>query len=214
MPRFSRRLVQLALGAFLGMLVPGCDDGVQPPSNPFVALDQTPLPATGQGLYSDTACGGGGCAGDSVQVAAENFVLAKAAALTDVTIWGGYFPNDDPVATDKFTVVLHADAGGSPGTALHAEALFPVRTPAGASFAGVAMYRYAFDFQSPPHLAAGTYWVEIYNNTTGNTSNFTWVRGMLDATDGVAGASISATAPGSTWSALTSFDLAMRIDAR
>lgn len=213
MPRLSRstRLIQAA--AFAALLA-GCDDGIQAPPAAFVALDQTPLPATNQGLYSDTACGGTGCAGDSVQVAAENFVLAKAAALTDITIWGGYFPNDDPVATDRFTVVLHADAGGAPGTALHAEALFPVRTPAGASFAGVAMYRYAFDFQSPPHLAAGAYWVEIYNNTTGNTSNFTWVRGMLDATDGVAGASTSATAPGSTWSAVASFDLAMRVDAR
>jgi hypothetical protein len=51
----------------------------------------------------------------------------------------------------------------------------------------VTLYQYVLEFQTPPQLTAGTYWAEVFNNSGASTSNFTWVRGTLDATAGVAG---------------------------
>jgi hypothetical protein len=118
------------------------------------------------------------------------------------------------IPRDAFTVVLHADATGAPGAGVHTEAVPALRTAPGGSFAGVTLYQYVLEFQTPPQLAAGTYWAEIFNNSGASTSNFTWVRGTVDATAGVAGVNFSATAPGSVWSPITAFDLAIRIDAR
>lgn len=212
MNRFPRHAAPLTLCASVAVLVLACgDDPVTP--TPFLAIDQPPVPATTQGLYSDQACGSSGCSGTTQQSTAENFLLSRGATLTGVTIWGVYFPNDDPVAVDNFTVILHADAAGVPGASVHTEIIAASRSLTGASFGALDLYQYVLAFQNPPQLAAGTYWAEIYNNTTGNTSNFAWIAGTLDGTAGVDGANSSGTTPGSVWNHPTDLDVAIRIDA-
>lgn len=182
--------------------------------DPFVALDQPPAPGTTQGLYSDDACGASGCVGTTEQSVAENLTLSRSATIKGIEIWGGYFPNNDPLAQDAFTVILHVDDNGLPGASVHTEDIAPQRVATGSSFGSVTEYLYVLEFQSPPELDAGSYWVEIFNNTAGNESNFTWERGTLDASAGISGSVFSATAPGVVWDHPSSMDLAIRIEAQ
>jgi uncharacterized repeat protein (TIGR01451 family) len=52
---------------------------------------------------------------------------------------------------------------------------------------------------TPLELDAGTYWVEVFNDTTGSTDSYFWETGTQDATNGIFNDSFALQAPGVTW---------------
>ncbi|MCB8946254.1 MAG: S8 family serine peptidase, partial [Ardenticatenaceae bacterium] len=131
-----------------------------------VFLNQPPNQSNGS--FSDVDCDL--CAATGTQVLAENFVLANSSVITGMTIWSGYFPSNTPLVQDDLTVIFHADNNGTPGATLSTETSVPyTRMTTGIVLFGVNEYEHTITLANPVALDAGTYWVEIYNDTTGST---------------------------------------------
>lgn len=169
------------------------------PVEPLAAqsLDQPPTRASSG--VSDLDCGF--CQNGSM-VIAEDLVLTEPGWIAELTIWGGYV--DDLVYDDHFTVRILADgAGDLPATpALFAWTGVPaIREATGLTvpFNGspVEEYRLTLRLPSPPLLTAGTYWMLIANDSTGQDGEFVWGYGTLDAVNGRAGAALSVS--GAVW---------------
>ncbi|MBI4698825.1 MAG: hypothetical protein HY758_07965 [Nitrospirae bacterium] len=159
-----------------------------------------------------------------LQILAENFVMNSAASISDITLWGGYWwQSAPPLSGDNFTVIFHNDSGGSVGTNIYSE--FNVATSR-ANIGSVKQqwwggvtttteYEYTLTLANPVPLGQGTYWVEVYNNTTGNPNNdWFWRWGNLDAANGIDGLAWTDTGtPGTNWNVDASGNLAMKINA-
>jgi hypothetical protein len=131
---------------------------------------------------------------------AEDFVLAEAQTITAFTLWGAYLPTNTPVASDSFTLKIYEDAGGLPGAMLYWGGVTAVRTETGQSIDVFDEYKYELTLDSPQFLVAGTYFVEILNNTVGSTESFLWEYGGIDAQFGLDGAVFAAMArSGRNW---------------
>ena len=86
---------------------------VDAPMAPVVFLDQAPNQVNG--LMADSCCA---ICGTFQQSVAEDFTVAVAGptyGITEVVMWGGYYPENIPNTTDNFTILIHTDAAGSPG---------------------------------------------------------------------------------------------------
>jgi hypothetical protein len=168
------------------------------------------LPNGVNGLFSDTDCA---LCGTGQQSIAENFVLAAPAPVGELTIWGGYFPGDLPLATDVFRVLIHSDSGGAPGAVVYDESnVSSTKTQTGLVLFGVHEYEYTLNLATQVNLAAGTYWVEVFNDTTGNSDQWFWETGDLDVTNGIAGSGYAFETPAVTWNLDPATDLALQID--
>jgi hypothetical protein len=139
-------------------------------------LDQ--LSTTAQvGTISDVSCPG--CASGQ-QILAEDFVVLDGETVWGVEIEGGYFP-DDLATFDIFTVKIYDDAGGAPGAPQYSYSPGSVtvtHTATGDTVVGTTVYRIELRLPSAAVLAPGTYWVTVYNDTTGSTDTF-YVRDSL-----------------------------------
>ena len=58
----------------------------------------------------------------------------------------------------------------------------------GASLFGLDEYEYVIDLEPPLGLEGGTYWVEIYNNTTDSPDSWFWETGDADDCAGMSSA--------------------------
>ncbi len=160
-------------------------------------LSQPPNQAIG--YFSDPDCNV--CA-SGASSAAENFVLNSFETIAQIKIWGAYVFGNVPLVNDNFTVIFHNDSGGLPGSiAAPAETGVPsTRIDSGFDIAGFDEYEFTLTLANPVMLGAGTYWVEIFNDTTGSTENFAWDGGTLDPVNGISGtANDNLNAPGSIW---------------
>ena len=140
---------------------------------------------------------------DVPQSVADNFLVSSTVNIIKIRIWGNYEPTKTAPATDNFSVIFHSDAAGLPGAAISTQNNVPVsRQLTGGVIITDPEYVYTLTLITPVTLSPGTYWVEIYNNTTGDTDdNFYWEDGNLDPTHGIAGfAWDNANAPGTNWS--------------
>jgi len=171
---------------------------VEAPMAPIVYLNQAPNGLNG--LFADSSFNGA-----SQQSIADNFVVAAAGpnyGITEIVFWGGYFPQNIPNTTDDFTIIIHSDAGGSPGANIYARYNLQAtsRVTTGVILFGVDEYLFTFDFSASPFMMpnTGTYWIEIYNNST-QSDAFFWETGNLDVTHGVAEATFAVETPGVTW---------------
>jgi len=138
------------------------------------------------------------------QSLAENFVLNSTVNVTRITIWGVYIGTGTPTPlTDKFTVIFHTDSAGLPGVPISTQNNVPVISQAtGLTFGGRAEYIFYLTLMTPVTLTPGTYWVEIYNDTTADADNiFAWETGAQDITNGIPNSAFSSTVPGNAWSA-------------
>ncbi len=138
------------------------------------------------------------------QSEAEGFVLAEAATINEIRVWGGYFTGNTPITPDNFTVIFHDNAGGVPGAnAAPPEALASAacrEIAAVGTLFGVDEYVYLLRLATPVSLAAGTYWVEIYNDTTANQGNvWAWESGVEDPVAGVPSHAFASQVPGTSW---------------
>jgi hypothetical protein len=186
---------------------------VEAPMAPVTFIDQEPDGVNG--LFSDPDCGACGTGQQSV---ADNFTVTvsnSTTGITQIVIWGGYYPEDIPNTTDNFTFILHTDASGAPGTAIETrtgiEATSRVQT--GIMLFGTHEYMFTFDFTASPFMlpsGTATYWFEIYNPSV-ESGNFYWETGTLDPTHGIAGSNFATECPGVTWLGSTGYEQSMVI---
>jgi hypothetical protein len=151
---------------------------------------------------------------DVPQSVAENFSVSSTVNIIKIRIWGNYESAETAPATDNFTVIFHADAAGLPGAAISTQNNVPVsRQLTGGTIITSPEYVYTLTLVTPVTLSPGTYWVEIYNDTTVDTDdNFYWEDGNPDPTHGIAGfAWDNANAPGTNWSGVQQHGTAIEI---
>lgn len=186
---------------------------VQAPMAPVTFIDQEPDGVNG--LFSDPNCG---LCGTGQQSVADNFsvtVSNSTTGITQIVIWGGYYPEDIPNTTDNFTFILHSDAAPAPGAAIDTRTGIQAttRVQTGIVLFGTHEYIFTFDFTASPFmLPAGThtYWFEIYNPSV-ESGNFYWETGTLDGTHGISGSNFATECPGVTWLGSTGYEQSMLI---
>jgi hypothetical protein len=147
-------------------------------------------------------------------VQADQFVLTSGATIGEIRMWGGYFPGNDPGPGDDMTVIFHADGGGGvPGAVISSETGVPTsRITTGVVLYGVDEYLLSLSLQDHISLNAGTYWVQIYNNTAGTADSFFWETGTLDTVNGLPGLAYATTLPPVPWYVVAG-DLAFELPA-
>jgi len=113
------------------------------------------------GLFADSNCLGCGSLQQSI---AENFIAVSGGpdvGITEIVMWGGYFPENIPNTVDNFTIILHDDAAG-PGADLDVRTGLEAtsRVATGIVLFGVDEWMFTFDFSANPIMipSAGTYW--------------------------------------------------------
>jgi hypothetical protein len=183
------------------------------PMAPVTFLDQVPNGING--LFADASCV---LCPTGQQSIADNFVVSAAGpsyGITELVIWGGYYPENIPNSVDNFTILIHSDAGGSPGTVIDTRSGLQAttRSTTGIILFGCDEYVFTFDFTASPILIAntGTYWIEIYNNSV-ESGNFFWETGNLDVTHGIVGSGWAQATPAVTWNLDPATDLSIQLN--
>jgi hypothetical protein len=203
---------QTSLADFGSAEVSGTSN-IQAPMAPVVFLNQAPNGVNG--LFADSDCQ---LCPTLQQTVAENIVVTTAGAtvgITELVIWGGYYPEDIPNTTDNFTFIIHDDAAGSPGAvvATLTGVQATTRTQTGIILFGTHEYMFTFDLSATPIIVpvVGTYWLELFNNSV-ESGNFYWETGTLDATHGILGSAWYTTTPGTSWNLDGATDLSVQIN--
>jgi hypothetical protein len=160
---------------------------------------------------------------NNICVLAENFVMPFPGSITEVKIWGGYWHGSEPPATEIFNMIFHNDSGGSIGTSVADPSFSFNRSNIGTIIqqwwggtTTTTEFEYTFTLDTPVSLGMGTYWIEIYGDTTGySSSNDFFSRwGNLDPINGIDGlAWTTASAPGTNWQYDTTGNIAIEITA-
>jgi len=180
---------------------------------PVVFLDQAPNGVNG--LFADSNCL---LCGTLQQTIADNVNITTAGpavAITELVIWGGYYPENIPNTTDDFTFIIHDDNAGQPGNVLFTVSGVQAtsRVTTGIQLFGTDEYMFTFDFSASPIPVptTGIYWLELFNNSV-ESGNFYWETGNLDATNGILGSGWYTTTPGTAWNLDPANDLAVQIN--
>jgi len=187
---------------------------VEAPMAPVTFLDQAPNGVNG--LFADSDCE---LCPTLQQTIADNFTATVSngtTCITELVIWGGYYPEDIPNTTDNFTFIFHDNNAGQPGpvitTLSGVQAVSRVQT--GVILFGTHEYMFTFDFSATPITlpqGTATYWLELYNNSV-ESGNFYWETGNLDGTHGVLGSAWYTTTPGTAWNLDGATDLSVLIN--
>lgn len=183
------------------------------PMAPVTFLDQAPNGLNG--LFADASCA---LCPTGQQTIVDNFAASSAGptyGITELVIWGGYYPENIPNSVDDFTIMIHSDAGGSPGAVIDTRSGLQAttRSTTGIVLFGCDEYVFTFDFTSAPIMvtSTGTYWIEIFNNSV-ESGNFFWETGDVDFTHGVTGSAWAQETPGATWNLDGFTDLSLQVN--
>jgi hypothetical protein len=187
---------------------------VESPMAPVQFLLQAPNQVNG--VFADASCA---LCGTGQQTVAENFNATISNATTGINeliMYGGYYPENIPNTTDNFTILIHSNNGGSPGTVIWSQSNLQAtsRVTTGVVLFNVNEYKFTFDFTAANAImlpSTGMYWVEIFNNSV-ESGNFFWETGNLDATHGVAGSGWYTTTPGTSWNLDPATDFALTVN--
>ncbi len=159
------------------------------------------------GIFSDIDCDA--CVGQGdppTQTVADQLVLLSAESLHILRFWGGYFPGDaggaDPLP-DEFTVKfrLNDDSMGfdQPAAVVRKVQFGPATTriETGVMLFGVREFQYTIELAPNQDLAAGVYWIEIYNDTASDPmgDDWFWETGEPDAVNGLPGSAFTLDPP-------------------
>jgi hypothetical protein len=125
--------------------------------------------------------------------AAENVLVPAGTTLTisHIQLWGVYIgllqTADPDTYTDEFTVVIHQNAEGLPGTPVYTEHhVKSLRILTGHLGRTIDEYLITLTLSTPQALEAGAYWIEVFNthgtvDADGTPANvFTWLPGLAD----------------------------------
>lgn len=174
----------------------------------LLLLNQVPNQANA--LFSDLDCDACGSV-NPVQVAADNFVLSSDAFVSEVVIYAGYFPSNEPLAVDEWTVTFHTNAANQPGLVLYTENnVASTRTATGTVLFGVDEYRVVLTLDTPVELLPGVYWLEIHNNSVVSTETVFWASGAADF-NSLSGVVFASSYPAMSWSPDKSDHFAMQL---
>ena len=166
-------------------------------------------PNASNGIFSDIDCDY--CGSGPIQINIENFVMLEPATIYGLQFWGGYYPGNLVSDPDVFMVIFREDAGGTPGAEIASYGpVAGTRAATGVVLFGVDEYVYNIDIPALA-FAAGTYWVEIYNDTSDTTDSWFWEVGDLDPDAGVAGVGFTFTLPEEPWSLDAANNFALEI---
>ncbi len=137
-------------------------------------LDQAPNLSFS--LWSETTCPN--CIDFGIgtfQVLADDFLLDQDTLVTEVVIWGWYFPNNEPPPRETWTVIFHSDGSNPDGNVPQAGEIasrtaVPVsRTATGrtAIIAGqtVDEMRWLLRLAEPVRLTGGWNWIQAYHDS-------------------------------------------------
>jgi hypothetical protein len=175
-----------------------------------VFLDQTPNQSNG--IFSDISCD---ICTQGVQILADDFQVISGGMGIDIDtiiIYGGYYPNNIPVAAN-FDVVVYEDAAGLPGTTVCTENLAPTLViDTGVDLFGVDERQVTIDLAGDCILQDGFYWIQIATDTGTGTDDWFWEVGNLDVTYGRIGQVFSFEYPPVTWSFDDVTDLSISIN--
>lgn len=165
------------------------------------------MPNLDNGIFSDTDCD---ACGTGLQVLAENFVFSAETNIASLTFWGGYYPSNINM-DDCFTVIFREDLGGVPGDEIDRVDCIPAdeKEDTGRDLFGVDEYIYTINTSMT--LPAGTFFVEIYNNTEGNGDSWFWETGDLDPENGIMGQAWTTTIPEEPWNYDSATDMGLII---
>ena len=148
---------------------------------------------------------------DWLHVIADNFTVESTMNVTSVTWYGIYASDNTPPASDVFMIIFRDDNGGEPGTAVATYGpIDPGRVATGGDVVGYDTYEYVYDLPTPATLTGpGLFYLQIYNDTTGDSDTWYWETGFADSSVGIAGDYDSTTIPES-WVADT-YDFAFTL---
>ncbi|MEE9296014.1 MAG: hypothetical protein V3W34_13775 [Phycisphaerae bacterium] len=157
------------------------------------------LPNQSNGLFSDPDCGV--CEAAGQQSVADQFRIFETTTIERVVLWGGYFPDNIPSLDDDFTVILQRSCAGLPCLPFTPQSGVPsTRIRTGVQLFGVDEWLFELTLPTPLTLDSGIYYIEVFNNTAGNTDSFFWEVGNRDAAAGANGNAVDANAsPGVEW---------------
>ena len=142
---------------------------------------------------------------------AQRFNLVIPKTIKIVKMWG-FYRDGGPPASDSFRVIFRTDSSlGMPGSQLSSELVVPTsRVSTGFStLFGQAEYEYTLTLATPVMLNPGSYWIEIFDNTTTVFSTFFWTFGNF--TTGQDYSAISQQTPGTTWLGPFPWSLALQL---
>ena len=195
---------------------PECGDGICHPSENCVTCPEdcgececiSQLPNQSNGIFSDIDCD---FCTSGVQILAEQFVIMEETTVVGVNCWGGYYPDNIPTAADAFTLIFRNDSGGLPGAEIAKFGpLAGARSQTGIVLFGVDEYLHELPVELT--LGAGTYWIELFNDTSGSTESWFWEAGIRDPAYGIAGQAFTFDAyPLESWSFDGSTDMAYEL---
>ncbi len=150
-------------------------------------------------LFSDVDCDACGSV-NPVQIAADNFVVSNNAFVSEVVIYAGYFPSNQPLALDEWTVSFHTNTANQPGFVLYTENnVTSSRAATGEVLFGVDEYRVVLTLETPLELLTGMYWLEVHNNSVESTETVFWVSGAPDV-NSLSGVVFASSYPATSWS--------------
>jgi hypothetical protein len=145
-----------------------------------------------------------GCNNGELQVLADDFRTFEETQLLGVRFWGGYAPDGIPSEPDPFTVVFREHSGRWPG------AVIASYGPVAGTRTLIGENEYEYFIGVDESLPAGSYWLEIYNDTDDTQDSWSWYEGTLDPTYGLVGEVASAVMP-ENWVFYRSLDLAFEL---
>jgi len=195
---------------------PECGDGICQPSENCVTCPEdcgecgciSQLPNQSNGIFSDIDCD---FCTSGVQILAEQFVIMEETTVVGVNCWGGYYPSDVPTASDAFTLIFRNNSGGMPGAEIAKFGpLAGTRSQTGVVLFGV--HEYLHELPVNLQLGAGTYWIELFNDTSGSAESWFWEAGNRDQSYGIAGQAYTFdTYPLESWTLDGSTDMAFEL---
>ncbi len=146
------------------------------------------------------------------QSVADDFVIDGDQMLEAIAFWGLYSPNSNAGAADSFTIIVHNRNGTAPGAVVSTQPNLPAtRVQTGVEVFGLQEWKFAVTLPNPVLLSAGGYFIEIFNNTTGNPDGFFWETGDLDPLNGLPQHAFdNAETPGTIWQS-EGLEMAMQI---
>ncbi|MFQ5490441.1 MAG: M4 family metallopeptidase [Phycisphaerae bacterium] len=150
---------------------------------------------------------------EQVYIVGDDFTVAAPKTLEAVRIWGGYVVTNAVNVVDDFTLSIHTDNAGLPGTTLYSEQSIAVtrrqtHNTVGTSTASFSEWEFILTPASPIELQPGSYFLVVVNQTFAFDDIFVWEAGPTGPT---AGHVFDTVVPAQSWASDSAFDLAFEL---
>ncbi len=204
------------------LAVAGAVQAQSPPGLYFEEPSESPTVLRGgPGLVLLDQVPNGSCAQNSDAESsfshAENFMLPVSLPfpINYLVFTGAYLFNNTvpPLGSDRFTVRIHSDAAGLPGSLVCEvnQAIPSSRVDTGRDIGNNDLFEFVLQLSWSCQPAAGSYWIEIFEETFVD-DEFAWECGNVDPISGIPGSAVAHETPGTNW-ASEGFDHSILLSA-